>query len=64
MSRRFVPSPMPIILIMVAWFSQETEQRTVWILRAAGTVISILLSWAEVSLYYEYVADGASHKQG
>ena len=39
MSRRLAPSPIPIILIVVAWLSQETEQRTVWILRAAGTVI-------------------------
>ena len=49
MSRRLAPSPMPII-IMVAWLSQATEQRTVWILRTAGTVVSILLSWAAVRL--------------
>ena len=43
MSRRLAPSPMPIILIVIAWFSQATEQRAVWILRATGTVIIILL---------------------
>ena len=39
MSRRLAPSPMPIILIVIDWFSQDTEQRAVWILGAAGTVI-------------------------
>ena len=50
MSRRLALSPMPIILIMVAWFSQATEQRAVWILRTAGAVVSILLSWAAIRL--------------
>ena len=34
---------MPIILIIIAWFSQETEQWAVWVLGAAGTVITNLL---------------------
>ena len=39
MSRRLLPCLMPIIIIVIAWFSQETEHCTVWILGAAGTVI-------------------------
>ena len=49
MSRRLAPSPMPTILIVIAWLSQATEQRAVWIPGTARTVIIILLLGADES---------------